>query len=252
MSLAFRTSTNSETDQPRQRAQWVRKLSALGLSIAMAAGIGVGLTSCSCDRTGNDETSTVTTSHTAAPFVDKKKDGNAVQKTDSSEVQSRLVEGPSESGSYATDGNLASGPQTPQPAPTQPEMPAYLQPGAPLPQTNLDKKYAPLGVPVMAGPQYGKPFVFTTTFTREQTVALHENQVGEKMQRVGDALPVVGEPLSTMGSAIAQSTAFASQHDDTCVRAWIELAPGYWGTYATYVTGEECPEQTSHSYQLPW
>ena len=97
-----------------------------------------------------------------------------------------------------------------------PEMPAYLQPGAPLPQTNLDKKYAPLGVPVMAGPQYGKPFVFTTTFTREQTVALHENQVGEKMQRVGDALPVVGEPLSTMGSAIAQRLLLASMMTLVC------------------------------------
>lgn len=252
MSLRLITSTNGRRNPSGRGAQWLRKLSSLGLSIALAAGLGVGLTSCSHNEEKATDTSTVTPSKTAAPFVDKNKEQSAKPEADTSTVQSDRAAGSGNDSSYTSNGNLAAGPQTPQPAPSAPEIPNFLQPGAPLPQTNLDTKYAPLGVPIMAGPEYGKPFVFTTTFTREQTVALHENQVGEKIQRVGDAIPVVGEPISTMGSAIAQSSAFASQHDDTCVRAWVEMAPGYWGTYATYVTGDECPEETSHSYQLPW
>jgi len=233
----------------------VKKLSALGMSLILATGLGIGVGGCS-DATDDASHTTTVISTTAADSADQNVDGKAPQQPlaplEVGDANSSVDTTTSGGDGYVADSTVGTLPQTPTPGQIGPEQPAVFTPGDPLPQANLDSKYAPLGVPVMAGPDQGKPFVFTTTFTREQTVALHEKQVGEKIQQVGDAMPVAGEPISTMGSAIAQSSAFASQHEDTCVRAWVEIAPGYWGTYATYVTGDECPEETSHTYQLPW
>ncbi|ALE19206.1 hypothetical protein [Lawsonella clevelandensis] len=152
------------------------------------------------------------------------------------------------------NGSRTVSPATPpQVIPSTPILayPAPIQPGSVLPQTNLDSKYAPLGVPVMSPAGPIKPFIIVVSLTREQTVQLHEKQIGEKMTQAGSAVPILGDPVAAMGGALAGSSAFSADHPRTCVRTWVEVHPSGWGTYATYVTGNECPATMIVSGQLP-
>lgn len=154
----------------------------------------------------------------------------------------------------APNSSQTAGPTTPpKDTPTTPIVtyPAPIQPGSVLPQTNLDSKYAPLGVPIMSPPGPIKPFIIVVSLTREQTLQLHEKQVGEKIAQAGSAVPLLGDPVAAMGGVLAGSSTFSADHPNTCVRTWVELGPNGRGTYATYVTGTECPATMKVSGQLP-
>ena len=156
-----------------------------------------------------------------------------------------------------TDVSTPSHTSTPQrhlsPSPTAPEAPDAIQPGSILPQTHLDTKYAPLGVPDMSDPHASplRPLVIVVSLTRQQTVQLHDKHTGEKISTIGSRLPLGGDALSQLGDALAGSSAFSSQHPNACVRTWVEISFTKWGTYATYVTGTECPARTKITAQLP-
>lgn len=239
MFFSFRNSASAQTTKHSFARTWVEKLSALGLSVVLLGGASLGISSCSNDTDAPTPQAQSASTTTSVPLQEK---DTRVAPTHSAPLPTATLEQPA---------GAAELPEALPPSTIAPSLPPQMVPGAPLPQTNLDQKYAPLGVPTMTPPGTFKPFIFTTTFTREQTVQIHEKQVGEKMAKVGDAVPLAGEPVSTMGQALSGSSEFASGHEDTCVRAWVELSPGNWGTYATYVTGKECPAKTSHTYQLP-
>lgn len=254
--------SSSTPARPAPTGRLSRRFRAPLTALVATALLGTTLLSgCGCDDstdsspTQSSSTVTSSTTTTAPHQQDEEVALTTTPDTSDNDTPTPAPEGDSvPPAPVPPNGGRAVGPTTPpQVIPNKPILayPAPIQPGSVLPQTNLDTKYAPLGVPVMSPAGPIKPLIIVVSLTRDQTLQLHDKQIGEKIEKAGSAVPIVGDPVAAMGSALAGSSAFSADHPNTCVRTWVELGPTGWGTYATYVTGTECPATLQVSGQLP-